>query len=109
MFSSKIWVHFIRGGSIGLLLVAEAGLALGPLGRFQNEMEKELRPGAGEGSCYRYEKKPDSYRASELRRQDSFFIERCRYVAYGGGDMETRGNCDREHVKGPAIDTKKAR
>ena len=46
------------GISIGFLLVAEAGLALGPLGRFQNEMEKELRPGAGEGSCYRYEKSP---------------------------------------------------
>ena len=44
--------------SIGFLLVAEAGLALGPLGRFQNEMEKELRPGAGEGSCYRYEESP---------------------------------------------------
>ena len=59
LFSSKIWVHFILGGiSIGLLLVAEAGLALGPLGHFQNEMEKELRPGAGEGSCYRYEKSP---------------------------------------------------
>ena len=38
------------GISIGLLLVAEAGLALGPLGRFQNEMEKELRPGTCEGS-----------------------------------------------------------
>ena len=59
LFSSKIWVHFIRRGiSIGLLLVAEAGLALGPLGRFQNEMKKELRPGACEGSCYRYEKSP---------------------------------------------------
>ena len=57
-------LHSGAGISIGLLLVAEAGLALGPLGRFQNEMEKELRPGAGEGSCYRYEKKPDSYRAS---------------------------------------------
>ena len=44
--------------SIGFLLVAEAGLALGPLGRFQNEMKKELRPGACEGSCYRYEKSP---------------------------------------------------
>ncbi|WP_455096708.1 hypothetical protein [Prevotella koreensis] len=34
-----------------------------------------------------------------LRRQDSFFIERRRNVAEGGGDIKTRDNCDREHVQ----------
>ena len=85
-------MHFIRG-AIGLLLVAEAGLALGPLGRFQNEMEKELRPGAGEGSCYRYEKKPDSYRASELRRQDS----NMRPPGYEPGELPTAPLRDVNH------------
>jgi len=35
-----------------------------------------------------------------LRRQDSFFIERRRYVDEVGGDTKTRGNCDRRsHVR----------
>ena len=43
---------------VGLLKVAEAGLALGPKGRFQSEAEKELRPGACEEAAGANERSP---------------------------------------------------
>ena len=48
---------------VGLLKVAEAGLALGPKGRFQSEAEKELRPGACEEIYRSKRKKPDQKRS----------------------------------------------
>ena len=51
---------------VGLLKVAEAGLALGPKGRFQSEAEKELRPGACEEAAGANERSPTKNgRASE--------------------------------------------
>ncbi len=47
--------------TVGLLKVAEAGLALGPKGRFQSEAEKELRPGACEEVYRSKRKKPDRF------------------------------------------------